>query len=39
VVRFFSSAHLAHSLHTFNAVEHLRQVVQNVCSLENRLAG
>jgi len=38
-VHFFSLAHLAHSLHTFNAAEHLRQAVQNVCSLENRVAG
>jgi hypothetical protein len=38
VVRFFSSAHLAHSLHTFDAAEHLRQAVQIVCSLENRVA-
>ena len=35
VVRFFSSAHSAHPLHTFNAARHLRQAMQITCSLEN----
>jgi hypothetical protein len=37
MVRFFSSAHSAHSLHTFNAVKHLPQAVQKTCVLQNRV--
>jgi hypothetical protein len=36
VVRFFSSAHFAHSLHTFSAVKHLRQGCAMRPSLRNR---
>jgi hypothetical protein len=36
VVRFFSPAHFAHSLHTFDAVEQLRQGCAMRPSLYNR---
>ena len=36
VVHFFCLHAPAHSLHTFNATKHLRQVLQKRCVLQNR---
>ena len=38
-VHFFCPAHSAHSLHTFDAVKHLRHALQKTCFLLNRVCS